>query len=393
MGAPGSLISHEGKPMHNIAIKDLVNESVAVEGALGFDDRGDGLSPRRLPDWTRPQLPQFMDVAVRMPSGVRLRFATDATCVGIGFLATNMVMPPRERRPVVFNLETHGRLLRADSTLGNALVMDPQARDDFELVRGEADTLLFDHLAPGRRTCEVWLPHNAFVELRDLVVSDGAIVEAAPVETRPRWVHYGSSISHCMEAEEPAKTWPAVAARLAGVALRNLGFGGQCHLDQFVARTIRDLDDVDVLSIKTGINIVNMDSMRERVFTPALHGFLDTIRERKPDLPIVVISPIYCPGAETRPGPTVPDGRGKFVTIDGFEQFRAGCLSLERIREIIGTVVESRRAAGDSRLHYVDGLSLFGTDDRHDLPDDLHPNPAGYQRMGERFAPVLESFF
>ena len=138
--------------MHNIAIKDLVNESVAVKGALGFDDRGDGLSPRRLPDWTRPQLPQFMDVAVRMPSGVRLRFATDATCVGIGFLATNMVMPPRERRPVVFNLETHGRLLRADSTLGNALVMDPQARDDFELVRGEADTLLFDHLAPGRKT-------------------------------------------------------------------------------------------------------------------------------------------------------------------------------------------------------------------------------------------------
>ena len=375
--------------MRSLPIKDLIAAAVVEHGALGFDDRGTGLAPRRLPDWTRAQLPQPMDVMVRMPSGVRLRFATDSSTVGISFLATNMVMPGRERRPVVLNLETDGALLRAESTLGNAIVMKPEAPGGFELVRGKADSLFFDGLAPGDKTCEVWLPHNAFVELHALVVGDGSEITAAPADTRRRWVHYGSSISHCMEASEPAGTWPAVAARLAGVSLRNLGFGGQCHLDQFVARTIRDLPDVDVVSIKTGINIVNMDSMRERVFMPALHGFLDTIREAKPDVPILVISPIYCPSAENRPGPTIPDGRGKFVTIDGFEQFRNGSLSLVRIREIIADVVEKRGAAGDPALHYVDGLTLFGADDAHDLPDDLHPNPAGYRRMGERFAPVL----
>lgn len=375
--------------MRSLPIKDLIAAAAVDHGALDFDDRGTGFAPRRLPDWTRAQLPQPMDVMVRMPSGVRLRFATDSTTVGISFLATNMVMPPRVRRPVVFNLETDGALLRAESTLGNAIVMKPEAPGGFELVRGNADTLHFDALASGVKTCEIWLPHNAFVELHALVVDDGCEITAAPADTRRRWVHYGSSISHCMEASEPAGTWPAVAARLAGVSLRNLGFGGQCHLDQFVARTIRDLPDVDVVSIKTGINIVNMDSMRERVFMPALHGFLDTIREAKPDVPIVVMSPIYCPSAETRPGPTIPDGQGKFVTIDGFEQFRNGSLSLVRIREIIADVVEKRGAAGDPALHYVDGLTLFGADDAHDLPDDLHPNPAGYRRMGERFAPVL----
>ena len=377
--------------MRTLPIKDLIASARIAHGALGFDDRDGGLAPRRLPDWTRVQLPQPMDVVVRMPSGVRLRFATESTTVGISFLATNTVVSGRERRPVVFNLETGDALLRAESTLGNAIVVKPEAPGDFELVRGEADTLLFEDLPSGAKTCELWLPHNAFVELRDLVVDDGAGIAAAPPETRSRWVHYGSSISHCVEAEEPAGTWPAVAARLGGAALRNLGFGGQCHLDQFVARTIRDLPDVDIVSIKTGINIVNMDSMRERVFTPALHGFLDTVRERKPDVPIVVISPIYCPSAETRPGPTIPDGRGKFVTIPGFEQFRAGALSLVRIRAIIADAVEKRRAAGDPALHYVDGLDLFGADDAHDLPDDLHPNPAGYRRMGERFAPTLSA--
>ena len=375
--------------MHSLPIKDLIAAAVVDHGALGFDDRGTGLAPRRLPDWTRAQLPQPMDAMVRMPSGVRLRFATDSTTVGISFLATNTVMPGRERRPVVFNLEAGGALLRAESTSGNAIAVKPEAPGGFELVRGKADTLLFDGLASGDKTCEIWLPHNAFVELQALVVDDGSAVTAAPGDTRRRWVHYGSSISHCVEASEPAGTWPAVAARLAGVSLRNLGFGGQCHLDPFVARTIRDLPDVDVVSIKTGINIVNMDSMRERVFMPALHGFLDTIREAKPDVPIVVISPIYCPSAETRPGPTIPDGQGKFVTIDGFEQFRNGSLSLVRVREIIADVVEKRRGMGDPVLHYVDGLTLIGADDAHDLPDDLHPNPAGYRRMGERFAPVL----
>ena len=314
--------------MHSLPIKDLIAAAVVDHGALDFDDRGTGLAPRRLPDWTRAQLPQPMDVMVRMPSGVRLRFATDSTTVGVSFLATNMTMPGRERRPVVFNLETNGGLLRAESTSGNAIVVEPEAPGGFDLVRGEADTLLFDDLPSGDKTCELWLPHNAVVELRALVVDDGAAITAAPADGRRRWVHYGSSISHCVEASEPVGIWPAVAARLADVSLRNLGFGGQCHLDQFVARTIRDLPEVDIVSIKTGINIVNMDSMRERVFTPALHGFLDTIREAKPEVPIVVISPIYCPSAETRPGPTIPDGHGKFVTIDGFEQFRNGSLSL-----------------------------------------------------------------
>ena len=253
--------------------------------------------------------------------------------------------------------------------------------------RGEADTVVFD-VPAGAPVCEIWLPHNAFVELRALEIDDGATVSAPPAETRQRWIHYGSSISHCMEAEEPAMTWPAVAARRSGVALQNLGFGGQCHLDQFVARTIRDAQ-ADIVSIKTGINVVNMDSMRERVFVPALHGFLDTIREGKPDVPIVAISPIYCPSAETRPGPTVPNDDGKFVTIEGFEPYRVGCLSLTRIREIVAEAVDGRRAAGDANLHYVDGLDLFGEADADDLPDDLHPNPAGYERMGERFAPTL----
>jgi lysophospholipase L1-like esterase len=67
------------------------------------------------------------------------------------------------------------------------------------------------------------------------------------------------------------------------------------------------------------------------------------------------------------------------------EALARGCLTLRRIREIIAEAVEKRRALGDENLHYLDGLELFGEGDLGDLPDGLHPNAAGYQRIGERF--------
>lgn len=369
--------------MRRLTPADLTAGAVTFIGALDFDHRTHGISPRRLPAWTRPQVPQMMDVMVRMPAGVRLAFTTDSTTLALTALTTTMVTPPRAPRPVVFDLDTGHSIESASDTAGNRIIMNPASPQDYRLERGQPLTAQFD-LGPGTKTCELWLPHNAFVELRELAIDDGAHIEAAQ-PTAPRWVHYGSSISHCMEAEQPTGTWPAVAARQAGMTLYGLGFGGQCHLDQFVARTIRDMD-VDVISIKTGINVVNGDSMRERTFVPALHGFLDTIREGQPDTPIILISPIFCPSAEDNPGPTVPNAAGKFITLRGHEEIQTGCLTLKRIREIIADVVETRRQAGDTHLGYVNGLDLFGEADAGDLPDDLHPNPGGYRRMGERFA-------
>jgi hypothetical protein len=263
-------------------------------------------------------------------------------------------------------------------------VLNPDVPGEFELRRGSGYTVRFEGLADTEKDCELWLPANVFLELRSFSINTGASLNPPRQSDRHLWLHHGSSISHCAEAETPTGTWPAVAARLGGVDLCNLGFGGNCHLDPFVARTIRD-QPADQISLKIGINIVNMDSMRERVFEPALHGFLDTIREGKPDTPILVISPIFCPSAENTPGPTVPGDDGKFKTLPGHEALRVGSMSLSRMREIIKTIVEARAKAGDPQLSYLNGLELFGPKDADDLPDDLHPSPAGYIRIGERF--------
>ena len=367
--------------MQNIALE---NGPVRIVGALDVDRRPTGIVPRRLPNWTRPQVPLFMEIMVTMPSGVRLEFATTARRIELDVLPTRIEIskPPAA---AAFDLVIDGKDVRSVTTeCGDRLKIDLADRGKATRVRGEAGTVAFADLPAGLKLCELWLPANAILEVRGLRIDDGATIEAPPSRARRRWVHHGSSISHCMEASSPTGTWPVVAARLADVELLNLGLGGNCHLDQFVARTMRD-ERADVLSLKVGINVVNLDSLKERTFAPALHGFIDTIREGKPNTPFLIASPIFCPSAEERPGPTIPNASGKFVTLPGHDEIRNGSLTLQQMRVIIRDVVEGRQKAGDANLHYLDGLELFGAADAADLPDDLHPNGPGYARMGQRF--------
>jgi hypothetical protein len=155
-------------------------------------------------------------------------------------------------------------------------------------------------------------------------------------------------------------------------------------LDPFVARTIRDVP-AD-LSVKIGINIVYGDTMRERTFGPAPHGFLDTIRDGHPSTPLAVVTPIICPIHEHHPGPSLIDrDRQVFRAVERPTELAAGALSLRRIGELITAIVTARRGHGDTNLHLIDGLDLFDSDDVADLDDRLHPNAAGYLLMGERF--------
>jgi hypothetical protein len=365
----------------------LVGGVVELRNSLGLDQHDDGVSPRRLPEWTRPQIPDlFVEAMVRMGSGVRVAFRTDSPLVELVVLTTSFRGTDEPPRTLGFDLVVDDEV-RAQETIsgGNIFVLNTVTRAVETFEPGEPLTLRWDDLGSHAKNIEIWLPTAATTELRTLRVADGARVEASTPSQHRRWVHHGSSISHCMEVVHPTETWPAIAARRGGVELTNLALAGQCHLDPYVARTIRDLRP-DLVSLKVGINVINMDSMKERIFTPALHGFVDTIREANPTIPFVIASPIYCPSAEDHPGPTVPTADGKFRVIDGPAALREGSLTLRRVRQILSGFVAQRRDAGDANLHYLDGLELFGAAEVDDLPDDLHPNPAGYARMGERFA-------
>jgi lysophospholipase L1-like esterase len=373
--------------MHNWITTPITAD--LLRGALDLERTEHGLLPHRLPAWARAQCADGqLAMAEAQPSGVRLVFRTTATAIELDTLPTKRVYVGAPARPDgVYDLLVDGRLTGQDSvTGGNTLVID-MATGAAEKRPGPAGTAVFTGLSGGVKDVEIWLPHNEITEL--VALRTDAPVEPAPDSGRKVWLHHGSSISHGSDAASPTTTWPALAASRGGVDLINLGFGGSALLDPFTARTMRDIP-ADVISLKLGINLVNTDLMRLRAFGPAVHGFLDTLREGHPATPLLVVSPLYCGIHEDTPGPSAPDvstGRMRFRALGDPAERASGKLTLRVIRDQLAGIVGQR---ADPNLHHLDGQVLYGEADTAELPlpDELHPDAATHRRIGERFAEI-----
>ncbi|MGW9172260.1 GDSL-type esterase/lipase family protein [Streptomyces decoyicus] len=363
----------------------LMGGPVELRGALDLEMTQAGVMPRRLPAWTKEQYqnPSVYGVTL-MPSGVRLVFRTDARELEFEVLTSTgqLDTDPQPRPTGMLELLVDGApASRRQAPVGNVVRMaGPGAVQ--RVIPGEPGTVRFTGLPTGMKNVELWLPQQTPTELVALK-ADGEVLAPLP-DGRRRWVHYGSSISHCIEADGPTGTWPVVAAALGGVEVINLSQAGNEVLDPYVARTIRDVP-ADLISLKVGINIVSLAAFRLRTFAPAVHGFLDTIRDGHPDTPLLLMSPVSCPAVEETPGPTTMGPDGEITALGNPADVAAGALSLTVVRAELARIVAARQAR-DPHLHYLDGRELLGPDQVHDLPDGLHPTAAAYRRMGKRFA-------
>jgi len=363
-----------------------------VRGVAELEPTARGVRLHRLPAWVREQFPDGQLLAMEaQPAGARLVLRTTATTIELVSHSTRVAYRGADRARGCFDVYVDGAFVARDVLDGgDAVVVDLQTGTT-AYEPGASHTTVLRDLPEGTKTVEVWLPHNEGLELVELRTD--APVEPV-TETRPRWVHHGSSISHGSNATAPSETWPAVAARRADVDLVNLGLGGSALVDPFLARVIRDTE-ADVISVKLGINVVNLDAMRLRAFVPAVHGFLDTIRDGHPDTPLLLVSPIFCGIHEATPGPgavepaTLGTEQVRFMVTGDPAEVAQGKLTLEVIRRELASLVERRSA--DANLHHLDGLELYGPQDAEELPlpDALHPGPEAHVRMGERFAGMV----
>lgn len=362
-----------------------------IPGIADLEPTDRGLKIHRLPAAARGQCsdPQLAMVEAQ-PAGARVALRTAATRIELDVLRTRPMYEGVAPRPDgIYDICVDGQLSKEVRSSGGDILMMDIATGQFRKEEGPIATILAENLPAREKDVEIWLPHNELIQLVELR-SDGP-VEPMP-RTTPRWVHHGSSISHGSNAATPTGTWPVVAARGAKLDLYNLGLGGSALVDPFIARTIGSME-ADVISISLGINVVNSDLMRKRAFGPAVHGFLDTIRARHPDTPLIVISPVYCPIHEKTPGPGAPDfesGKMKFIATGDPAEIYRGKLTLEVIRDELSAVFAQRKEQ-DANLFFLDGLELYGPSDNAEFPlaDNLHPGPQAHQRMGERFISVL----
>jgi lysophospholipase L1-like esterase len=254
----------------------------------------------------------------------------------------------------------------ADDVSAFDLVVDGQLFASVSM--DEKQKVTFRDLPPGRKQVELWLPQFGEIGLVDVVVDPDSSLFRPTQLDQPRFLVYGSSITGCKTASSPTRTWPAVVATELGLDLTCLGFGGECHLDQMVARLMRDLP-ADLIFMCLGTNVYGAGTFNRRSWLPALLGFVATVRDGHPQIPIVVMSPISSSSRENEQGP--------------------GQLTLAEVRAAVGDAVALLQRHGDEDVYHVDGPDILGLSERNLLFDGLHPGPEGYEHIASRLSQRL----
>ena len=321
------------------------NPHLNWQGVVSIEKTNDSIMPWRTPHEKHVLFPEPLLERSAMPAGVRVSFRSNTTRISGSIV--------EQRESGMLDLCCNGEFIGS---------FDLKGKNSF----------IFENLSDKEKLIELWLPQFGRFQLRNLNINDGATLEPF-IDKRPRWITYGSSITQCRSAASPIQTWPGVVARDQNFNLTCLGYGGQCHLDSMVARMIRGLP-ANFISMCLGINIQGASSLGPRAFRPAIIGAVQIIREKHSDIPIVLMSPIYCPNREENPNAV------------GF--------NLQKMREEVQAAADALQTYGDENIHYVSGLDVFGPDYVDLLPDNLHPDAEGYRVMGKNFVnEVAKKYF
>jgi hypothetical protein len=325
-------------------LKQIPLSEKLFHGAVSLEKTKKYVKPWRIPfDKKEFYPPNSISGQAELPAGVRIKIRSNTQSINIGIVEA-------------------AELMEMDCLIDGTLVKTAY-------IPARETIVSYDSLVGHMKLIEIYLSQKVSVSISGIWIDEGAEWELVD-DSRLRWITYGSSITHCYYSDSPSQTWPALAAKKMDFNLTCLGYSGNCHLEPMVARMIRDLP-ADFISLSAGINIVGGNTLSDRTFSPALIGFIETIRDVHKDVPLVIISPIF------------HREREKVENQVG--------LSLEKVRYEIVQVVDLFKRHGDQNIYYIDGLDLFGEEYEKFMPDGLHPNGAGDKIMAVRFQQLIES--
>lgn len=206
---------------------------------------------------------------------------------------------------------------------------------------------------PGPGPVTVYLPEGMAPALTGLTGVGGAI---APAPSRRRWLAYGDSITEGWGATAPGRTWLTTAARRLDLEAVNFGYAGSGRGDLAVAEAMAAVP-ADVITLAFGTNCWGMIAFSEELMAATVRAFVATVRAGHPRTPIVAVSPIVRPDAET-----APNRLG--ATLAGLRAaYERAVLAL---------------AADDARITLVPGGDLVRAGQ---LADGIHPGDDGHAAL------------
>lgn len=281
-------------------------------------------------------------------SGGRIRFVTNSKKLGI-----HLRIQPCE---LIYNFSYIG-FAGIDAYLGDKHPL--RALGVCCPPLGEREALVEFPLSGKEECITLYLPLYAGVELLEIGVEPGAVIEAPPSYTHTKPIlYYGSSITQGGCASRAGNSYCALVSRWLDSDFTCLGFSGCAKGEPWLARWIAE-QDMSCFVYDYDHNAPDAEYLRQ-----THQPFLKTILDRQPELPVILLS---------KPNP------------------QPGTQDAER-RDIIRETALWAESEGH-RVRFLDGGTLFsGRNSEGCTVDSIHPNDLGFFRMAEALYPILREF-
>ncbi|MBQ8814905.1 MAG: hypothetical protein IJZ85_10480 [Lachnospiraceae bacterium] len=285
-------------------------------------------------------------------TGGRVRFSTDSP-----YIAVRATYRAVGRSSHLTLVSTSGFDLYIDGEYGSRYVKE--FRMPYDMVDCYEQIIYLD--SDTFRSYTINMPVHACVESMEIGLKPGARLDAArPYRDIKPVVIYGSSIVHGTAASRPGNIYPAVISRKLNVDVRNLGFSGNAKGEKVLVDWMATLP-MSVFVCDYDYNAPTVEHLEQTHY-----AMYETIREKNPELPYIMISrPNY------------------WTSIRNQEEI------LQR-RDVVMYSYLAARKNGDKYVYFIDGMSFFGGENQYEYTlDGVHPNDAGFLRMGDCIGTVI----
>ncbi len=315
----------------------------------------------RIPEEVAEATGERIAVLNRKTAGGRIRFRTDSPEI-----ALRVTMP------------TYSRIAKMTCLAGNGYDMYSYEEGEYRYVGSFVPPVAYKEplelslsLPPSvMRDITINLPIFGEISRLEVGLREGAaLLPPEEYRTEAPILYYGSSITQGQCVSRPGNIYEAIISRRFHCDYRNLGWSGNAKGDlpmaEYISRQPMSLFVMDY----------DHNSPTAETLMETHERFFLTVRERRPELPILMTTKTDTPYS------------------------RGAREALARRREVIRRTYDNAVARGDKNVYFVDGSRAFGLARTLGLSaddctiDGCHPTDVGYACMakllGDKIGEIL----
>ncbi len=195
------------------------------------------------------------------------------------------------------------------------------------------------------------------------IEKESILEEPPPFTIKGKFVIYGTSITQGGCVARPGMVYSNIISRRLDAQFVNLGFSGNGRGEPALAHLINQIPGKSFI-------ILDYEANASKTIKNTLGPFVNVLREKHPDTPILIMSKIRYASA--------PVGSSADDFLMGNRDFQRN-------------LVEKRNKSGDKNIYFLDGSTVLGNDYDECTVDGVHPTDLGSIRIADALTDAIKS--